>query len=126
MLSGDRPHRRRSSWRRGLSSRPVSGPPRVTILSPHHDDAVLSCWSLLTAPGDVRVINVFAGVPADVTLGWWDRETGASDSAERMRERRVEDAEALAAVGRAALDLDLLEDQYRTEPPDPGEVAGAV
>lgn len=99
----------------------MSGPTGVTILAPHHDDAVLSCWSLLTAPGDVAVVNVFAGVPPDGSLGWWDRETGASDSAAQMRERRREDAEALGAIGRAAVDLDLLEDQYRAGAAPPAE-----
>ena len=36
----------------------------TVILSPHLDDAVLSCWHVLTQPGEVMVINVFAGVPA--------------------------------------------------------------
>ena len=93
----------------------------MTILAPHHDDAVLSCWSLLTAPGDVRVVNVFAGVPPEGELGWWDRETGATDSAARMRERAREDAEALAQAGRTAVDLDLLEDQYRDGAAPPAE-----
>jgi len=33
----------------------------IAILSPHFDDAVLSCWQLLSGSGDVVVINVFAG-----------------------------------------------------------------
>ena len=33
------------------------------LLSPHPDDAVLDCWSVLAGPGDLRVVNVFAGVP---------------------------------------------------------------
>lgn len=35
----------------------------IVIVSPHPDDAVLSCWHLLDDPGQVSVINVFAGVP---------------------------------------------------------------
>jgi hypothetical protein len=43
----------------------------AVILSPHLDDAVLSCWHLLTGPGEVEVINVFAGVPADLGAPAW-------------------------------------------------------
>lgn len=83
------------------------------ILSPHLDDAVLSCWHLLTQPGDVTVINVFAGVPKRSTAAWWDRYTGATNSAQRVRERLEEDRRALALAGRTAVNLDLLDDQYR-------------
>src|SRR5690349_8735562 len=64
----------------------------VAILSPHLDDAVLSCWHVLTQPGVVVVVNVFAGVPASLDgPAWWDRYTGATDSLERVRERIDED-----------------------------------
>jgi hypothetical protein len=58
----------------------------TVILSPHLDDAVLSCWHTLAATGEVAVINVFAAIPApDQPLSWWDRITSASNSAARMR-----------------------------------------
>jgi LmbE family N-acetylglucosaminyl deacetylase len=86
----------------------------VVILSPHLDDAVLSCWHLLTQPGEVTVINVFAGVPARLDgPAWWDRHTGATDSEQRVRERVAEDRAALALAGRTAVNLDLLDAQYR-------------
>jgi hypothetical protein len=86
----------------------------TVILSPHLDDAVLSCWHVLTQPGDVSVINVFAGVPPSSDgPAWWDRYTGATDSGERVRERVEEDRTALALAGRTAINLDLLDEQYR-------------
>ena len=85
----------------------------VVILSPHLDDAVLSCWRRLTGPGDVHVINVFAGVPAAGRTSWWDRTGGATDSAQRMRERIEEDRVALSLAGRCATNLAFLDDQYR-------------
>jgi hypothetical protein len=86
----------------------------AAILSPHLDDAVLSCWHLLTQPGDVTVINVFAGVPASPgALAWWDRVTGARDSGQRARERVEEDREALALAGRQPVNLAFLDEQYR-------------
>ena len=86
----------------------------VAILSPHLDDAVLSCWHVLTQPGEVVVINVFAGAPKRRDgVAWWDRYTGATDSSARVRERVVEDRVALSLAGRAAVNLDLLDEQYR-------------
>jgi LmbE family N-acetylglucosaminyl deacetylase len=103
-----------------LWSRPLYGRldmPTV-ILSPHLDDAVLSCWHLLTGLGDVKVVSVFAGVP-EGAAGWWDRMTGTTDSGERVRIRRAEDLAALAAAGRTAVHLDLLDAQYRANGSDP-------
>ncbi len=86
------------------------------MLSPHPDDAVLSCWHALTGPGDVRVVNVFTAVPdggAASRCAWWDRLTGASNPSARMRERLIEDAEALRLAGRTALNVGFLDGQYR-------------
>ena len=89
----------------------------VAVLSPHFDDAVLSCWHVLSAPGPVVVVNVFAGAPpSGWPLGWWDQRTGATDSAARAREREREDDAALGVAGRSPINLDLLEAQYRREP----------
>lgn len=83
------------------------------VLSPHLDDAVLSCWSLLEAPGDVVVVDVCTASPAPGSpLPEWDRMTGAQDPVARMRERRAEERRALALVGREAVALDLLDAQY--------------
>ena len=94
------------------------------VLSPHWDDAVLDCWEILSGSGAVNVVNVFAGVPAAGTLAAWDELTGASDSAQRARERQAEDARALGLApapagtalvlaGRSAVNAALLDAQYR-------------
>ncbi len=86
-----------------------------SILSPHFDDAALSCWQLLAGPADVTVVNVFtAEPPAGTPPPWWDRATGATDPVKRMRERHREDAAALALMGRSSVELGLLDDQYRS------------
>jgi LmbE family N-acetylglucosaminyl deacetylase len=86
----------------------------TALLSPHFDDAILSCWHRLEAPEPVTVINVFAGAPRySDALGWWDRATGALDSPSRVRERAREDRSALALAGRVPVNLDLLDAQYR-------------
>jgi LmbE family N-acetylglucosaminyl deacetylase len=90
-----------------------SAPPLV--LSPHLDDAVLDCWSVLTQPGRLNVVNVFAGVPPAGRTTHWDRIVGASDSAELMRGRIEEDREALALAARTPVNLDFLEHQQRED-----------
>ena len=85
------------------------------LLSPHLDDAVIDCWSVLTADRDVAVVTVFAGVPdRPGVLVHWDHLVGATSSAALMRERRAEDRAALARAGREPVHLDLLPDPYRS------------
>jgi len=94
-------------------------PAAELVLSPHFDDAVLDCWSVLAGEGDVRVVNVFAGEPPSGMLAAWDEITGARDSAERVRERIAEDERALAHAGRGAVGLAFLDAQYRHAAPGP-------
>ncbi len=86
----------------------------VTVLSPHFDDAVLSCWHVLAGQRDVSVVNIFTGPSEDgEALSWWDTLTRASDPDARLRERLEEDRRALATVGVEPVDLDLPEELYR-------------
>jgi LmbE family N-acetylglucosaminyl deacetylase len=109
-------------------------PGRVVVLSPHLDDAVLSAWSVLRGPGEVQVVNVCTGLPANGLLSPWDRLTGATDSRSRMFDRFREDRVALARAGREATSLDFPESLYRRGPLDEhalrealeGTVAGAA
>jgi LmbE family N-acetylglucosaminyl deacetylase len=87
----------------------------VTIVSPHLDDAVLSCWHLLAGPGTVEVANVFTGSPQPGPPAWWDVFTGATDSVTRMQERLDEDRTALSIAGRRAHNLGFLDEQYEPE-----------
>ena len=88
----------------------------VVVVSPHLDDAVLSCYDEL-GPA-TAVVTVFAGIPpAGGEPGRWDREDGVTDSPARMRERREEDLEALARSGSRAVHLGLLDSQYADVPP---------
>ena len=85
----------------------------LIVLSPHLDDAVLSCWHLLEGGEAVTVVNVFTGSPAPGTRPpRWDRLTGAHDPVARMRQRREEDRRALGLVGRTPFNLGLLDAQY--------------
>ena len=100
----------------------------IAILSPHLDDAVLSCWHVLAAPGeDVVVVNVFAGVPPDgESAGWWDRFTGFDDGRAVMEARRDEDRNALARAGSTPINLDFLDQQYRSDVQDADALVNAL
>jgi hypothetical protein len=78
------------------------------LLSPHWDDAALSCWSLLTDARALNVVNVFAGIPQGGARGSWETVLGVGDPGARARARMAEDARALAAAGREPLNLPLL------------------
>ncbi len=86
------------------------------VLSPHWDDAVLNCWSILTNARECNVVNVFAGSPPPGRLTLWDAITGAEDSAAQTRARLAEDASALALAKRTPVNLPFLDNQYRTQP----------
>src|SRR5688500_1095031 len=93
----------------------------IVIVSPHLDDAVLSCWHLLESAADVGVVNVVSGSPpAGAPAAWRDPTAGAPGPIERMRERREEDRRSLALAGRTAVALDLLDAQYREDEPVSG------
>ncbi len=87
------------------------------LLSPHWDDAVLDCWSLLASERELNLVNVFAGIPPAGRAGVWEAVIGARDSAERARARMAEDARALALAGRQAVNLALLDARYRRQTP---------
>ena len=97
----------------------------LVILSPHLDDAVWSCFSLLARDRDVLVATVFAGIP-DGEPGWWDAQCGITDSAAHVRHRRSEDAAVLRSLGGTAVHLDLLDGQYRDEPVPADEIVRAL
>jgi LmbE family N-acetylglucosaminyl deacetylase len=84
----------------------------VVVLSPHFDDAVLSCWSVLTRSGGVVVVNIFTGVPPGAALHEGELLTGARDAVERARERADEDRAALALAAARPRNLDLPEDLH--------------
>jgi LmbE family N-acetylglucosaminyl deacetylase len=84
----------------------------VLLLSPHLDDAVLNCWSVLTSGADLRVVNVFAGAPRPGFVSEWDRACGARESADQVRARIAEDSAVLGALGHRPTNLPFLDIQY--------------
>jgi len=93
------------------------------VVSPHLDDAVLSCTGRLL-DGDVIVVTACAGLPAaGLPLSEWDIASGATDARARAIERIAEDDAALALLDVPTRRLDELGQHYRGSPYDVDRVA---
>ncbi|NLP60274.1 PIG-L deacetylase family protein [Paraburkholderia sacchari] len=99
--------------------------PHLVVVSPHLDDAVLGCGSLLASFGGSVVCTVFAGEPAVARRTPWDEASGFRDSHEAMRARPREDECALACCGAKPLRLKFVDAQYGAEEP-PETIAAAL
>jgi hypothetical protein len=80
------------------------------VVSSHLDDAVCSAFGVLSP--DTTVITVLAAIPPLGKVGGWDAEGGATDSHDRVIERREEDRRALTPTGARRLHLDFADGQY--------------
>ncbi len=111
----------------------------VTVVSPHLDDAVLSCAGLIAGAPGTTVVTVFAGNPpardaatsAEFLPGstFWDRASGFADGDDVVGLRRAEDRAALAQLGGVPRWLDFLDSQYVVEPgesAEPTDIAAAI
>jgi LmbE family N-acetylglucosaminyl deacetylase len=93
------------------------------VISPHLDDAVLSCGLLLAANPAAVVCTVFTAPPRENTLTDWDRASGFADAFEAMRARKAEDIRALALVNAHPLHLSFRDAQYHSSPSQDSLVA---
>lgn len=100
----------------------------MRVICPHLDDAVLSLGQYMaTRPGDLEVVTVLAGVPPVGLLTDYDRARGFTTSAESVRARLDEDADALNLLGAGFARLRFFDQQYRPTGADPGfSIAGAI
>lgn len=99
---------------------------RAIVLSPHLDDAVFSCFHVLSQEPKPLVVNFFCGLPPDGDPTVADRMAGAPSSAELVRWRLEEDQRALSHVGCEAVYMEFVEDQYRTDPVEIGDLERAL
>ncbi|MGO9874006.1 MAG: PIG-L deacetylase family protein [Acidimicrobiia bacterium] len=74
---------------------------QLLVISPHLDDAVVSCGALLLAHRGASVATLFAASPATYSdpLNEHDTDCGFTPGDDTMALRRDEDVRALAAVG---------------------------
>lgn len=98
----------------------------MVIISPHLDDAVFSCGTLLAKHPGSTVVTVFAGFPADEDLlTEWDAHCGFGTSQEAVMARRAEDRQALTLLSARPIWLDFLDSQYGASP-SPRDVCRAL
>ncbi len=82
------------------------------MVSPHLDDAALSCAALFARTEPVDVLTVFAGGPDPPLQGSWDQVCGFVDSAESIPARRAEEEAAFAGTPHRLAFMELVEGQY--------------
>jgi LmbE family N-acetylglucosaminyl deacetylase len=103
---------------------------RLVIVSPHLDDAVLSCALLMIAHPGATVVTVFAGNPPayPATMRYWDVQGGFGPDDDVMAVRRAEDRAALALLGATPHHLDFVEHTYNENdrPVAPDVLAGPL
>ena len=93
---------------------PVPGE-ELTVVSPHFDDAVLSCGHLLAMAGGTKVVTVFTAGQSPVLLPW-DRAAGFARGDDVMAARAAEDRAALALVGATPHHMGFHDSLYRAGP----------
>ncbi len=91
----------------------------IGVISPHMDDAALSCGRLLSARPGSHVVTVFSGGPESVRpLPTWDEMSGSFKPGDNvMSLRQLEDEDAMAVVGAYGHRLDFWDEQYRAGRP---------
>jgi LmbE family N-acetylglucosaminyl deacetylase len=82
------------------------------VISPHLDDAVLSCAQLIKSRPGTTVLTVLAGFPPGAHGGWSARTTGLSLAQDANRQRREEDERASEVLASRTRWIDLFAQEY--------------
>jgi LmbE family N-acetylglucosaminyl deacetylase len=104
----------------------------LVVVSPHLDDAVLSCSGLIASVPGTTVMTVFAGFPPGYPevlhdgITAWDKASGFRLGDDVVAIRRDEDTAALRQLGGVPLWLDFVDSQYTTEPATPRMIASGI
>jgi LmbE family N-acetylglucosaminyl deacetylase len=94
----------------------------LVVLSPHLDDAVLSCGALMTHAASytsVTALTLFTeggGPPYTMSARRYLRQVGARDAEEIYRQRQAEDRAALEPLGITCVHAGLTEALFRRRP----------
>ncbi|MBV7486116.1 PIG-L deacetylase family protein [Bordetella sp. BOR01] len=100
---------------------------KVVVISPHFDDAVLSCGDWLAACPGSTVLTVYSGVPpSTASLPDWDRRCGFERADQAAMARHEENRAAMAVLGARGLGLGLLDEQYEGPVPETGRITGML
>jgi LmbE family N-acetylglucosaminyl deacetylase len=82
------------------------------VISPHLDDAVLSCGQLIGSRRGTTIATVLAGFPPGTHAGWSGRTTGLPVAKDANFQRREEDQTASLVLGAQTVWADLLAGEY--------------
>jgi LmbE family N-acetylglucosaminyl deacetylase len=86
---------------------------QVIVVSPHLDDAVLSCGQALAAQPGSTVVTVFAAVPdSDLPVTDFDVRSGFTSARDAVVGRRAEDERACSILAATPIHLDYFDRQY--------------
>lgn len=88
----------------------------LLVVSPHLDDAALSCAALIDREEPIDIVTVCTGRPRPPRQGDWDRVCGFADSDQAVAARLEEEFVAFAGTAHRLDRLDLLEAQYLDDP----------
>ena len=84
----------------------------ILVVSPHFDDAALSCSVLLDRREPVTLLQVCTAGPVPAVVSDWDRRAGVADSDDAGRARRAEERAAFAGSPHEMREVGLLDAQY--------------
>jgi len=100
---------------------------QAMVISPHFDDAVLSCGDWLAACPGSTVLTVYSGVPPSTApLPDWDRRCGFQRADQAVMARHEENRAAMAVLGARGLCLGLLDEQYEGPAMEAGRITGML
>ncbi len=110
---------------------PVTAP--MVIVSPHFDDAALSCVSLFAQHPGAVLLTVFGAGPPEVDpLTRWDRASGFAPGDDVISARAAEDLDACDVMGAHQVRLEHWDSQYRSArygydgPPDRASLMDSI
>ena len=95
----------------------------LLVLSPHLDDAALSCGALLARTEPLTVLDVFTQRPEPEQVTDWDRRCGFRGSDDAIAARWAEEQAAFAASPHHFAAVDLLDVQYTSGPREEVDVS---
>lgn len=72
---------------------------KYSFISPHFDDAILSCGAMMVKEDNTEIITVFSGAPININITEYDKKCGFKSSFEAMNERALENNEAIKTIG---------------------------
>jgi LmbE family N-acetylglucosaminyl deacetylase len=89
----------------------------VVIVSPHLDDAVLSCGRFMAVHPGCTVVTVFTGNPPEYPdpMRTWDVQSGFAPGDDVMAVRRAEDQAELTVLDAVPVHLDFVEYSYNPD-----------